>query len=132
MNLRSRCVGLLRIAGAVAIIGCHIGILSSFVGHLTVEVFFVLAGASMVRAVERNASASAYALSRMRRLAPEVAFVWGMCLLLVLFGPARRGVILFLFSVPVFLENFIKPFFVRGTGIDCKFLLALWFVAALV
>jgi peptidoglycan/LPS O-acetylase OafA/YrhL len=129
--MRSLWIGLLQFAGAVGIIVSHSGFFTSFVGHIAVELFFVLSGANMVKGLQRSEGCLGYAISRAKRFAPEVSVVWGVCLILVIAGWTRPELILFLCSAPLFLENFLEPFLDYSTGINWTFISALWFVATL-
>jgi surface polysaccharide O-acyltransferase-like enzyme len=46
-------------------------------------------------------------------------------------GWKSKSLLLFLLASPVFLQNFIEPFFDTGPDVNWIFLLSLWFVAAL-
>jgi surface polysaccharide O-acyltransferase-like enzyme len=129
--VRVRYVSLLQIAATIAIIGFHSGVRGGQAGWMAVEVFFVLAGLNMTRCFDRHAGVASYVLSRARRLAPEVGVVWVVAFALMALGWKSKSLLLFLLASPVFLQNFIEPFFDTGPDVNWIFLLSLWFVAAL-
>jgi peptidoglycan/LPS O-acetylase OafA/YrhL len=131
-NLRSRYINLLQIAGTIAIIAFHVNVRGAQMGWIAVELFFVLAGYNMTRAIDRYDGVIPYVGSRVRRLAPEVSVVWCITLVCVLAGWKSLGLFLFLGSAPVFMENLIEPFFDFSANVNWVFLLSLWFVAALI
>jgi peptidoglycan/LPS O-acetylase OafA/YrhL len=131
MSSRFRYLNFLQIAGALYIIAFHVRAPHSQAGWLAVEMFFVLAGFNMVKSVERHDNLFSYVSSRACRLLPEVSIIWCVCLIMAIAGWHNRGITLFLFSAPVFLQNFIEPFFSPSSGINWIFIMSLWFVGAL-
>lgn len=128
---RVRYLSFVQIAATIAVIGFHSGVRGGQGGWMAVEVFFVLAGINMTRAFDRHEGVVSYALSRARRLAPEIAVIWVIALVLIAVGWKDQSLSLFLLASPVFLQNFIEPFFDPGAEVNWIFLLSLWFVAAL-
>jgi peptidoglycan/LPS O-acetylase OafA/YrhL len=123
-------LSLLQISGVVSVIGFHVGIPFSNTGWIAVELFFVVAGFNMVRQIERHESAYSFALSRVQRFWPEVSLVWIATVLYVVLGFGTTGMLWFIFTSPVFLQNLTLPFFEYNIPRDYVFG-PLWFVAAL-
>jgi hypothetical protein len=133
LNGRSRYVSLLQIAGTLAIITFHIGFGQARGGWMAVELFFVLAGFNMVQSIESKETAFSYGCARAWRLVPEVSVVWGLTLILLIFGVKdAEGLKLFAVSAPLFLENLIFPFLSYRFSHPVDWIWGpLWFVGAL-
>jgi len=127
---RSGYLNLLQIAGALSIVAFHIATPYSQAGWIVVELFFVMAGINMFGACEREDSLAAYAWSRVRRLCPELCAVWGIAVLFVIFGAGTAGMLWFIGTGPLFLQNLTVPLFQYTLPADALFT-PLWFVAAL-
>jgi hypothetical protein len=98
---------------------------------MAVELFFVMAGLNLTRTLDRYDGVVSYTRDRARRLAPEVGVVWALVLICVLAGWKSPGLVAFLVSAPLFLQNFAEPFFPPDAYVSWIGLLSLWFVAAL-
>ncbi len=117
-------------AGALGVIAFHVGSPFSGAGWIAVELFFVLAGINMARAIEHHHSLLGYLRSRVRRLGPEVLAVWLATLLIVAAGLGTAGMGWFLISGPAFLQNWTLPLFQYDFPRDYVHV-SLWFVGAL-
>ncbi len=127
---RSSYLSLLQIAGAFSIVAFHIGIPYSQAGWIVVELFFVMAGINMAAACGREQSTAAYAWSRVSRLFPEVCAVWCVTGLFVILGGGTAGMLWFIGTAPLFLQNLTLPVFEYSFPRDWVFT-SLWFIATL-
>jgi hypothetical protein len=128
---RLRHITLLQLFAILTVIAAHVQVRGTHYGGMAIELYFVIAGFNMATSLERYNNVGSYTLARMRRLAPEVGVIWCVSLICVAAGLHNRGLILFLFSAPLFLQNFIEPFFGISPSVNWVFLLSLWFVAAI-
>jgi surface polysaccharide O-acyltransferase-like enzyme len=129
MPPRERYLSLLQVAGLIAIVTFHIGPPGTAFGWTAVELFFALAGFNMARGLERSESVTSVGSSRIRRMAPDLIFVWCVIAVMWVSGVRTAGTAWFLVSSPLFLQNFTLPFF-HYSPIDVVFG-PLWFVGAL-
>jgi len=127
---RSRYVSLLRITGALAIVANHVGLPHANVAWILLDVFFVVAGMNMARALESDQSIASYGLSRIKRLGPEMLAVWCVAVAFLLLGRGTSGMSWFVATGPVFAQNLAHPLFAYTAPQDWVFT-PLWFVAAL-
>lgn len=127
---RSRYVSLLRIIGALAIVANHVGVPHTSVAWILLDVFFVVAGMNMARALESDQSIASYGLSRIKRLGPEILAVWCIAVAFLLFGRGTSGMSWFVVTGPAFVQNLAQPFFAYTAPKEWVFA-PLWFVAAL-
>ena len=130
LRRRWRHLSLLQIAGALSVIGFHVGIPYSQSGWIAVELFFVVAGMNMARALDDDQSIWSYALSRAKRFWPEVSLIWWAAVVLVASGLGSPGMLWFMVACPVFQQNLTLPFFEYTFPRDFVFG-PLWFVGAL-
>ena len=128
---RLRHITLLQLCATLSIIAFHVGVRGAQAGWIAAELFFVIAGFNMAKSLERHSNVRSYAFARVRRLAPEVGVIWCVSVICVAAGWHNREFVLFLCSAPLFLQNFIEPFFDASATVDWGFLLIPWFVAAL-
>jgi len=108
----------------------HLGIPYSHSGWIAVELFFVIAGINMATAFDRDQSTYSYVLSRIHRLGPQIVAVWSATVLFVVTGAGSPGMLWFILSGPVFLQNLTVGFFRFVPPNDWVFG-PLWFVSAL-
>lgn len=127
---RSVYLSLLQIGGGLSIVAFHIGTPLSNAGWIAVELFFVIAGINMTAACNREQSVAAYARSRVRRFFPELCAVWCVAVLFIIFGCGTAGLLWFIGTAPLFLQNLTLPLFEYSMPKDWVFG-PLWFVAAL-
>jgi hypothetical protein len=120
----------LRITGALAIVANHVGVAHANVAWILLDVFFVVAGMNMARALESDQSIASYGLSRIKRLGPEMLAVWCIALAFLLLGRGTSGMSWFVATGPVFAQNLAHPFFAYTAPQDWVFT-PLWFIAAL-
>jgi acyltransferase-like protein len=126
---RSRYMSLLQIAGALSIVGNHVGLPHSNLAWIFLDVFFVMAGMNMARILESDRSIGSYGLSRIKRLGPHILAIWCIAVAFLLSGLGSPGMSWFIATGPAFVQNLVQPFFAY-TPIDRLFG-PLWFVAAL-
>jgi hypothetical protein len=127
---RSRYVSLLRITGALAIVANHVGVPHANLAWILLDVFFVVAGMNMAGALESDQSIASYALSRIKRLGPEMLAVWCVAVAFLVLGRGTSGMSWFVATGPVFAQNLAHPFFAYTAPQDWVFT-PLWFIAAL-
>lgn len=128
---RSRYLSLLQIAGALSVMAFHVGgVPYSHLGWIAVELFFVIAGINMATAFDRDQSMLSYVLSRIHRLGPQIVAVWSVAVLFVVTGAGSPGMLWFLLSGPVFVQNLTVGLFRWVYPTDWIFG-PLWFVGAL-
>jgi len=128
---RSRYLSFLQIVGALGIIAHHLRAPFSDSGWVLVELFFVIAGINMARGLDRDQSIYSYALSRIRRLGPEIFVVWCVVVIFVASGDGTPGMLRFILMGPLFLQNLAVAFFDYGwTPRDFAYV-PLWFVGGL-
>src|SRR5256885_5313570 len=73
---RSRYLSLLQIVGALGVVTVHVGVPYCRPFWFFLEVFFVMAGLNMAKALDSDQPPYAYAVSRVRRLGPEISALW--------------------------------------------------------
>ncbi|PYN28574.1 MAG: hypothetical protein DMD98_22095, partial [Candidatus Rokuibacteriota bacterium] len=127
---RSRYLSLLQIVGALGVIAVHVGVPYSNPIWFFVEIFFVIAGINMTKALDGGQPLYAYAFSRVRRLGPEIAAIWIATVVLVVSGEGSPGMLWFILASPVFVQNLMLIFFRYTMPNDWAFA-PLWFVGAL-
>ena len=120
----------MQIAGALGIVAFHLGAPCSDSFWIAVELFFVIAGLNMAKSLDRAQSIHSYVGGRIRRLGPEVLAVWSATLIVVTSGEGSPGMLWFVLTGPVFLQNLTLPFFDYTMPNDWTFG-PLWFVGAL-
>jgi hypothetical protein len=127
---RSRYLDLFQIVGVLGVVAVHVGVPYSNSVWIVVEVFFVIAGINMAKALDSGQSISGYAVSRIRRLGPEVLAIWSAAVVLVVSGEGSSGMLWFIFTSPAFMQNLGVAFFRYTMPNDWAFA-PLWFVGAL-
>jgi len=130
-KVRSTYQNLLQIGGATAVIGYHVGLFGTAIGHFAVALFFVIAGSNMARSRQTSGTLLSYTIDRIKRFVPELSVIWLVCLICFALVSARKEFLSFLLCSAL-LENFIKPFLDMTAHVNWMFIMALWFVAALI
>jgi surface polysaccharide O-acyltransferase-like enzyme len=129
---RSRYLNVLQIAGALSIVARHVDMPFSNPAWIAVDMFFVLAGMNMARALDGEQSICSYAVSRVERFGPQMLVIWCVAVVSVLAGAGSPGMMSFIAVGPVFLHNLAQPFFIEYTFPRDWIFGPLWFVAALI
>ncbi len=127
---RSRYLSLLQIVGALGVVTVHVGVPYCRPFWFFLEVFFVMAGLNMAKALDGDQPLYAYAVSRVRRLGPEISAMWIATVVFVISGEGSPGMLWFIVTGPVFMQNLVVAFF-RYTAPNDWVFGPLWFVGAL-
>ena len=110
---RSRYLSLLQIVGALGVVTVHVGVPYCRPFWFFLEVFFVMAGLNMAKALDGDQPLYAYAVSRVRRLGPEISAMWIATVVFVISGEGSPGMLWFIVTGPVFMQNLVVAFLIK-------------------